>query len=342
MPTKTIEKYFFLGFLLIVTIFTLIIFQPFLGVIIVGASLAVVLHPLYLFFLKKVTRNTSWIAALLSLVIFLVVICGPLFGVGTLVFKQSQDAYVSIVGSGGTSPLLDRVGVAVNRHLPPGFKINPEELAGNFISFVSQNVSRIFTATLSTVFSLFLVLLTMFYFLKDGDRWRQSIIVISPLSDIDDIKILRKLEQAINGVVKCYLLVAILQGTLMGIGLAIFGVPHPALWGVLAGIASLVPTIGTALVAIPVIVYLLTTSSIGVAIGFTIWAVVLVGLIDNMLNPIVVSKNTDVPPLLILFSVLGGISLMGPVGILIGPLTVSLLYALVSIYRSTFHVESSL
>jgi predicted PurR-regulated permease PerM len=339
MPTKTIEKYFFLGFLLIVTLFTLIIFRPFLGVIIVGASLAVVLHPLYIWLLTRVTRQIPWAAALLSLVIFTVLVCGPLLGIGALVVDQSQDAYVSLVAGGGPTPLIEKLGTGLNHFLPQGFKISAESAAANFLSLVSNNIAGIFTATIGTVFSFFLILLTIFYFLKDGDHWRKSVIIISPLSDTDDKKILSKLEQAINGVLKGYLLIALLQGTLMGIGLAIFGVPHPALWGVLTGIASLVPTIGTGLVAVPAVVYLLSTGATGAAIGLTVWAVVLVGLVDNLLNPVVIGRNTNVPPLLILFSVLGGISLMGPVGILIGPLTVSLLYALVSIYRSSFHVQ---
>jgi predicted PurR-regulated permease PerM len=94
-----------------------------------------------------------------------------------------------------------------------------------------------------------------------------------------------------------------------------------------------VPSVGTGLVAIPAILYLFAIGHAGAAIGLAIWSALLVGTIDNLLNPIVVGKNINVPPLLILFSVLGGISLLGPVGILIGPLTVSLLYALVSLYR---------
>ncbi len=122
----------------------------------------------------------------------------------------------------------------------------------------------------------------------------------------------------------------------MGVGLWIFGVPNPALWGVLTGIASLVPTIGTALVAIPAILFLFAIGNNGAALGLSIWSVIIVGTIDNLLNPIIVGNKIDVPPLLILFAVLGGIALMGPVGILIGPLTVSFLYTLVSIYRTRF------
>jgi predicted PurR-regulated permease PerM len=79
--------------------------------------------------------------------------------------------------------------------------------------------------------------------------------------------------------------------------------------------------------------YLWATGDTGHAIALAVWCGALVGTVDNILNPIVVGKNINLPPILILFSVLGGISLMGPIGILIGPLTLSLLYALISIYR---------
>ncbi len=119
----------------------------------------------------------------------------------------------------------------------------------------------------------------------------------------------------------------------MGVGLTIFGVPHAALFGLFAAVASLVPSIGTAIVAIPVILFLFASGDTTAAIGFTIWSTIIVGFVDNLLNPVLVGRKTNIPPLFVLFSVLGGIALLGPVGILIGPLTISLLLALISIYR---------
>jgi predicted PurR-regulated permease PerM len=140
----------------------------------------------------------------------------------------------------------------------------------------------------------------------------------------------------INGVIRGYLLIALIQGILMGLGLVIFGVPNPALWGLVAGIAALVPTIGTGLVAIPIIIYLYTTGDTASAVGFLAWATVIVGLIDNLLNPIIVGRKINIHPLVILFSVLGGIALLGPAGILVGPLIVSLLYTLGNMYLRKF------
>ncbi len=126
----------------------------------------------------------------------------------------------------------------------------------------------------------------------------------------------------------------------LGIGLWIFGVPNPVLWGVLAGIASVIPSIGTAIVAVPAVLFLLATSTTGAAIGLAAWSVVLVGTIDNLLNPIVLGKRVSLPPLIVLFSVLGGIALFGAAGIIIGPLSTSLLYTLLLIYREHFKPAS--
>lgn len=124
----------------------------------------------------------------------------------------------------------------------------------------------------------------------------------------------------------------------MGIGLALFGVPNPVLWGVVAGVASLVPSIGTAVISVPVIIFLWFSGMHAQALGMLIWAGALVGMVDNVLSPFIIGKNTDIPPLLILFSVLGGVSLMGPIGILVGPLVISLLHTLISIYRTEANI----
>ncbi len=335
MQTKNIEKYFFLGFLTVVTIFVLVLFRPFFPIIVLGASLAVVLHPLYLWFMKKVVRNRSWAAALLSVIVFVVLLVGPLVGIGVVVFRQSQDLYTS-VAHGGATPMVEKLGNSINSILPPELAFNVQDKLTDLVTYVSANIATVFATTLSTMFSVVIVIIIIFYFLKDGDEWKRSVVLISPLSDSDDEKILSKLGHSINGVIKGYVIVGAAQGLLMGVGMAIFGVPTPALWAVLAAFASLVPTVGTAVVAIPAIIYLAVTGHTPAAVGMTIWAVLIVGMIDNLLNPFVIGSRVDIPPLMVLFSVLGGIALMGPVGILVGPLAVSLLYSLVSIYRESF------
>lgn len=337
MQTKVVERYFFFGFLFLVLVFSAFIFKPFLAVLAVGASLAVVLHPVYEWINDKITGGRSWLSSLITVILFLIMLCIPLLGLGSIVFHQSQNAYSTIIQTGDANSIIDRANDSITNFLPAGFSFDLRSKLEGMIDAISTNITKVFSTTLTTVFSFLLVILTLFYFLKDGTEWRRSLMVLSPLSDSDDQKIINKLKDSINAVIKGYLLIALCQGILLGLGLFIFGVPNAALWGVATSIAALVPTVGTSLVAIPAIIFLFATGHTGNAVGLIIWSVTIVGTIDNFLSPILIGKKTSIQPLFILFAVLGGISLFGPIGILIGPLTISLLYALISIYRSGFN-----
>ncbi len=334
MQPKIIEKYFFFGLLFIILFFTFLIFKPFWIVLILGVSISVLLYPIYTWLNKKHLPN--WLAAFLTLFFFIIVLCIPLLGVGSIVFDQSQNLYHSVINNGNAMPFINSLGTKISHILPKGVSFNINEQVSIFISFLTNNIANIFSATLSVLFSFILLLLTIFYFLKDGEKWKETILRQSPLSNTADQKIINRLTQTISGVLKGYLLVAFIQGTLMGIGLAIFHIPHPAIWAVIAGIASIIPPMGTAVVSVPAIIFLFITGNISGAIGLLIWAILIVGMGDNLLNPYIVGHKINIPPFLILFSVLGGITLLGPVGILIGPLTVSLLYALIEIYQDEF------
>jgi len=334
MQQKIIEKYFFFGLLFATLIFAFLIFRPFWIVLVLGISFSIVLYPVYIWFNKKCLPN--WLAALITLFFFIVVLCLPLFGIGSVVFNQSQNLYHSVVNNGNVGPFMSSIGNRINQILPNGVSFDINEKVSSFISFLTNNIANIFSATVSALLSFVLLLLTIFYFLKDGEEWRKTLLQLSPLSNINDQKILHRLAQTINGVIKGYLLIAFIQGILTGIGLAIFHVPNPAIWAVVAGIASIIPPLGTAVVSVPAVIFLFATGHIGLSIGLLIWAAIIVGMGDNLLNPYIVGHKINIPPFLILFSVLGGISLLGPVGILIGPLTVSLLYTLTEIYRNEF------
>ena len=338
MQTKVIERYFFFGLLLITFLFTFLIFQPFWIVLVLGISFSIVLYPVYEWLRKG--KISAWLSSFLTVILFTIILCGPLLGIGVLVFKQSEDVYHSVIDGGSQGPFMESIEETVNKILPSGISLNLQQKAKDFVSYVSENIAKIASVTLSAFFSFLLMLLIMFYFLKDGLKWRRVLIVLSPLSDRNDEKIISRLTLAVDAVIKGYLMIAFAQGILMGLGLFIFHVPNPALWGLVAAVASLLPTIGTALVSVPAIIYLFVTGSTGLGIGLIIWATLIVGMIDNFLSPLVIGGKINIPPILILFAVLGGISLLGPVGVLVGPLAVSLLYTLISIYRNEFKEEA--
>lgn len=333
MENKTIEKYFLLGLLIFAGIFAIILFQPFLSVLVIGGSISIIFHPLFKWFNKHLTGGRNWISALLITIIFTILLIGPIFGMGAIILKQTQDVYTNISTNGSFDPFIYKINNSIERILPAGFSIDLSEKLTTFVTNFSGNITQIFTSTLHTIFTFLLVVLTVFYFSKDGSAWKETAFKLSPLSEEKNRKIIHKVIGAIKGIIGGYLFIGFVQGLLVSIGLWIFGVPNPAIWGIVAAFASLVPTIGTALVSIPAIIYLLATGHTPGAIGFAIWAVILVGTVDNFLSPLIVGKKLEVPPLLILFSVLGGISFFGPIGILIGPLAVSFLYIIVDIYR---------
>ena len=277
----------------------------------------------------------NWLASLLTILLFIVVLCIPLFGIGSIVFIQSQTFYHSIISNGSNiSPFINTIGEKINGILPNGVSFDINGKISSLVSGITNNIASIFSATATVLFTFVLLLLAVFYFLKDGADWKNTFLRLSPLSKEADQKIIDKITSTVNGVLIGNLLTALIQGVLMGIGLAIFRVPDPAIWAVVAGIAAIIPPFGTAMVSVPAFFYLLLTKHIGPSIGFLLWASILVGTGDNLLKPYLVGHKINVPSFLILFAVLGGISLLGPVGILIGPLTVSLIYTLVDIYHS--------
>ncbi len=333
METSKTEKNFIFFLLIIVLALTIGIFYPFLSVFIVSASFTVLINPIYLWIKKHITKNKSGVASFITVILFLAVLCIPLYFISTIIFNQAQNAYYFVSQNGNTNVLIQRIDGSINEFLPDGFTFNTYEKISNFASFLSNNIGSLFTSTFNTLLMLLLGIFTMFHLLKNGEEWKKVLIKLSPLSEENVKQLLTDLSNSINRILRGSIFIAIVQGILSWIGLWIFGVPNPALWGVLAGITSLVPNLGTSLITVPAILFLYFTGMHLHALGLLLWAGVIIGLVDNILSPYIISKDTDIPSIFVLFSILGGISFMGPIGILLGPLTLSLLYSLVSIYR---------
>ncbi len=327
--------YFFFILLALVAVLVAIVFRPFLIVITVSAGLSVGLYPVFSW-IKRRVGGVPWVASLLTVLIYLVVLAVPLYFVGSKVVKETGSLYSSLSDGGNGQQYIDNIIYWIQSYLPGSTTEGIRSQIGGSATFLTSTLRSIFTSTLNTMFSFLLILLSMFYFLKDGEKFRKYIIELSPLSDKNDERILAKLSSAVNGVMRGYIFIALVQGFLLGLGLYIFGVPNPALWGVIAGIASMVPSIGTAVVAVPAIIYAIVFGEPVSAIGLSIWSLALVGTIDNLLQPIIVGKNIDLHPIAVLFSVLGGVAIFGVAGLVVGPLSLSLFLTLVSIYREEY------
>lgn len=333
MLSKNLSLYFFAVLLLAVLLLTISIFRPFFIPLSVAATLAVICRPLYERAFR-LCRGRESLSAFLTVIVAALVLSAPLTLIGVMVFQEARELSAQI-GAGNQTGIL-RVTASLEEQIVrffPGFSMNFNEYARQGANWLAQNLGTIFAGVGQALLNFFSGLMAFYYLLKDGGKLRRAVVALSPLPDAYDHEILTKLAQAINSVVRGSLVIAAIQGVLTGTGLMIFNVPNPALWGSVAAVAALIPGIGTSLVLFPAIAYLFVSNSIGLAIGLLVWGIVIVGLVDNVLGPKLIGQGVPIHPFLILLSVIGGLGFFGPIGFLFGPLVLSLLFALIEIYR---------
>jgi len=323
---------FFLTLLILVTVLVFLIFRPYLVTLAMAGTLAVILYPLYEKLLPYV-RNRSIAAGLMVLFTFALVLL-PFALIGLQIASEAQTTYENISSGSVTTPLdlLHRIEIFV-QNLVPGVELNLDEYVSQGLQWITGILQKLFTGTMNTIIMILLGSIAYYYMLKDGKQLVENIIVLSPLTEAEDRKIANKMALAVNSVIRGSLIIAVLQGIMTGTGLMIFGVPSPVLFGSLAAAGALIPTAGTAIVITPLVLYLFVTGSTGSAIGLAFWGLLAVGLLDNFLHPILVGRSTKMHPAFIFFSVIGGIALFGMVGFILGPLTMTLFFALLDIFR---------
>ncbi|OHA15751.1 MAG: hypothetical protein A3G52_03295 [Candidatus Taylorbacteria bacterium RIFCSPLOWO2_12_FULL_43_20] len=341
MYSGRIETTFFYILLLGSILLIFFIFLPFLSVLFLAAVLAVVFYPLHHKLRRKmVFRGGNSLSALITVLIVLAAILVPFTGISILIFQEASDVYWSIIADADSNKLISFVVYAadyINEISPvtlvPDISLaNIEEYIGTIYEWFFDHFRSFFSSVLSLAINAFLMVLSLFFFLRDGHKLKTSIIHLSPLKDAYDRGIIDKVKQAVNSVIKGNLFIALVQGVLATIGFTIFGVPSAILWGTVAVFAAIIPSIGTSIVLIPAVIFLFFAKGVGSAVGLLIWGIVIVGLVDNMLAPYVLERGIKIHPFLILLSVLGGLSLFGPIGFLAGPIALSFLFALVHIY----------
>lgn len=180
----------------------------------------------------------------------------------------------------------------------------------------------------SVVTQFGLTMFLLFFFLRDGREMLERAIHLVPLSTERKDELSKSLGGVTRGVVVGTLVTAVVQGTLIGIGFAIAGLPSPLVFGAIGAVASLVPVVGTALVWVPAALSLLALGQSGWALFLTLWSIILVAGSDNVIRPLVVSSSTNVSTLLVFVGVLGGVSAFGFAGIFLGPVLLTLVAAL--------------
>lgn len=337
------ELYFLLILLGGIFIIAFFIFKPFLYSLVLALVFATVFQPVYQK-IVGVTRGRQGLSALVTILILVAFIFTPLIFLGIQIFQEAQQLYSSLIDGAGKNNILTifngfRYGFQNYFPAIQEFSIDFDQYLKQGLGWLIQNIGLVLASFAKMMVGAFIFLITLYYLLKDGQKIKTAAIALSPLSDSDDEAILKKLGVAINSVIRGSLLIAFIQGILTTAGFLIFGIPGAALWGSVAAIAALVPGIGTALVFAPAIIFLFLISDFFSAIGLILWGVGAVGLVDNFLGPKLVSRGTQLHPLIILLSVIGGVGFFGPIGFILGPLTMSLLFALLDIYSSLMTKE---
>ncbi len=330
------EFYFLLTALIVTSVLVFFIFQPFIFALVLAVVFATVFRPINEK-IKSLLRVQQGLSSLLTMLVVVAFIFTPLMLIGVQVVGEASSLYSSLAekgGSEGLSGALNKLLGDLQLIFPAAeqFSINADEYAKQGLNWVVQNLGAIFSDIAKIMMSLFVFLFALYYLLKDGEKIKKFVITLSPLRDSNDEAIFRKLEMAANSIVKGNLFIAMTQGVLAGIGLWIFGVPNPALWGSVTMITAIIPGVGTAIVLAPAVAFLFFTGETASGFGLLAWGIAAVGTIDNILGPKLVGRGMQIHPLIILLSVLGGIAFFGPIGILMGPLTVSFLVALLEIH----------
>ena len=209
-------------------------------------------------------------------------------------------------------------------------------IAGNVGNFAVRGLSAATTGTVAFFFQFFVFLYALFFFLIDGEKLLRKILYYLPLTSDDEMALVQKFSSVARATIKGTLVIGVIQGGLAGAGLAVAGVQGAMFWGTVMMVLSIIPGIGTALVWIPAVIYLLTAGKVITAVLLAIWCALVVGSVDNLLRPRLIGKDTKMPDLLILLGTIGGIILFGVAGFIIGPIVAALFVSIWELYGKTF------
>lgn len=330
---RVVEYVFFFGLLGVVAYLVWELLSPFVSALALAAIVATICYPIHERVLRYTPKRNSTLAAFVTTLFVVLVVIIPITLLGWFVFSEATSIY-RLFSSSSSFSLAQTVNdlEALIQTLAPAFTFDITGYIQQGAEFITSNISTIFTSTASTVFLFFIALLATFYFFRDGKAFTKYLIDVSPLPESEETFILERLARSVRSVTLGIVLVALIQGTLTAIGLALFGFERAVLWGAVAAFGALIPGIGTSIVFIPAVVYLVVTGSYFLAVGVAIWATFAVGLIDNILGPYLMSRGVTIHPFMVLLAVLGGIAFFGPIGFVLGPVIVSLFMVLLELY----------
>lgn len=339
------EYRFFLVLLVLVTLAFIWVLLPFYGAIFWAVVLAILFMPLQRKLLEKMPKRRNWVALITTLSCLLLAVLPMIITIGMLV-QEGATLYQRIESGelnlgANLNKVLGLIPASVQTRLDAlGFgdwgaiqqKLSTVAMDGS--KLVASKALSIGQNTFSFVVAFFMMLYMLFFFLRDGKQIQRQLSRAIPLGESNTRRLSSKFIRVVRATVKGNLLIALIQGTLGGIILGLLGVPSPYLLGVVMVLLSLLPAVGAGLVWVPVALYLLAVGSVIKAVILIAFGVLVIGLVDNLLRPVLVGKDTQMPDYLVLISTLGGLALFGLNGFVIGPLIAALFLSAWSIFST--------
>ncbi|EKD44041.1 MAG: permease [uncultured bacterium] len=206
------------------------------------------------------------------------------------------------------------------------------ELYQSITSFLLDGAKTLTQNSIIFVVMFFVMFYALFFFIRDGEKFLQKLMHLCPLGDRYETILYNKFTSTVRATIKGSIAVGLLQGILGWIMFMLAGVQGALIWGILMVLLASIPGVGSYFVWLPVALFMLLSGRIGAGIGMLLFGTLVIGTIDNICRPILVGKDSEMHPLLVLFSTLGGIVTFGISGFIIGPVIASLLLAFWEMY----------
>ena len=329
--SKVLRRWFTIGAVVLILWAVWMVLRPLRMPIAWAAILGFLLFPLQISLTRRFRGSRTTAAAMITALTPLAIIA-PLAFIG-MVFAQQVGALSDALQANPQlldfSLWLDPVrhprSAQLAEWLSARMDIATSELGGrladaikSWATDVAKSSGQFFLGTASVVLKFFLMLFILFFTLRDGTVWFGRLGALLPLAATDRKALFTRLGKVLRAVVYGCGLTAIVQGTLVAIGFAITGLSGPVVFGVLATLLALLPFGGAAVVWVPGVLYLFAAGHIGFGIFLLLWGVV-VSTSDNFIRPMIISRYTPVPTLLVFLGVVGGVGAFGPIGFIIGP-----------------------
>ena len=340
MEKSFISKAFLLFLIIAVVYACYLVFKPFLVEILAATILVSIFYSPFEA-LTKVFRGRKRLAALVMCILLALIIIIPAANFIAYAAQRSVEAYGKTVESFGGQ---DIEGIIRGGYLEKfniigidsvTFKDSIIEVAKKLNNWIVSGATSFIKGTTNFIISLVLIIFTMFFFFVDGKEMVERIMHITPLSDKYDQALFKKFRDVSSSTVISTFVTAIAQGLIGAIGFVIVGVPA-FFAGIAMAFLSLLPYVGTALIWIPVGIYLLITGQIWQGVFLLVWGAAIVSTTDNLIRAYLIKGKAEVHPIFIIFSILGGIALFGFWGIIFGPLIISLAVTVLHIYEMEY------